>query len=838
MSIEKEDLLAVQLKLEEEMTARGATRFLKNIEKNIDRETEDLTSYSQQLTSRKLEMLSIAIDEWKSSAGSGVAVRNGTAYKLINEMPSTTLAFLTLKYTLSGISKIRTVQKVGVAIGIAIEDEMRFEAIRKTEKGLYKKLYVGASKRNSMNNKHIYAVRLADRHTAYNNWTKIDTVRVGVKMLEILMESIGIVKLTCIKLGKTNSATYVEALPTTLTWIAKHTEALSILRPMYEPMVVIPRDWNCPLGGGYLSSHISPLKLVKTNNKSYFEELENTDIPLIYKSVNNLQRTPWQINTSVLDVMKTLWDSHSTIAGIPNRDGVDLPQKPHDIDTNEEARKEWRIAASKLHIQNLTYTGQRASFTMALSVAERYRGFRKIYFPYQLDFRGRIYAVPHLNPQGSDYQKSLLRFADGKALGEEGWKWLAVLGSNLAGHDKVSFEDRVNWVLDNEEEIAAIAEDPYNNQGWCGTVGDMEISEPWQFLAFCFEWRGFLEHGDTYVSKLPVAMDGSCSGIQHFSAMLRDSVGGGAVNLIPAAVPQDVYQLVADCVIKQAQEDCLTGTEDTLKHTKEGVAYMFAGTKRLAQQWLEFGITRKVTKRPVMVLSYGSKVYGFKEQTMSDILRPAKQEAERGGKPFPFDGDGYSAALYMASAIWSSVNEVLVKAGEAMEWIQKAATVISNEQLPVRWTTPVGFPVMQHYPDIEKRSIKCTINGKLTYMRMNKEKDKLNKRKMAQSLPPNVVHSFDAAHMMLTVCRASDEGITNFACIHDSFGTTAGDLQKLYRIVRETFVEIYDNIDVLQVFEDEITESLTPTKKLLIPPLPTRGDLVLSEVLNSNYCFA
>lgn len=834
----KEDLLTVQLKLEEEMTSRGAERFLRDIEKNIERGTEDITSYAQQLTSRKLEELSIAIDEWKATAGSGAAIKNGTAYKLINEMPSTTLAFLTLKYALSGISKLRTLQKVGVSIGTAIEDEIRFEAIRKTEKGFYKRLYEGAAKRNSINNKHIYAVRLADRHTAYNKWNTVDTVRVGVKLLEIMMSSIGIVKLSCIKLGKTNSATYVEALPTTLTWIDKHKEALSILRPMYEPMVVIPRDWSCPLGGGYLSSNISPLKLVKTNNKSYFEELGNTDIPLVYKSINSLQHTAWQINTSVLDVMKTLWDNHSTIAGIPNRDGVDLPQKPHDIATNEDARKEWRIAASKLHVQNLTYKGQRAGFTMSLSVAERYRKFRKIYFPYQLDFRGRIYAVPSLNPQGSDYQKSLLRFADGKPLGEEGWKWLAVLGSNLAGHDKVSFEDRVNWVLDNEQEIAAIAEDPYNNRGWCGTVGNIEIGEPWQFLAFCFEWRGFLEYGNAYVSKLPVALDGSCSGIQHFSAMLRDSVGGGAVNLIPAEVPQDVYQLVADCVIKQAHEDCLTGTEDTLKHNKDGVAYLAAGTKRLAKQWLAFGITRKITKRPVMVLSYGSKVYGFKEQTMSDILRPAKQEADRGGKPFPFDGDGYSAALYMANSIWSSVNEVLVKAGEAMEWIQKAATVISNEQLPVRWTTPVGFPVMQHYPDIEKRSIKCTINGRLTYMRMNKEKDKLNKRKMAQSLPPNVIHSFDAAHMMLTICRSKDEGINNFACIHDSFGTTAGDLQKLYRIVRETFVEIYDSNDVLQIFEDEITASLNSTKKLLIPPRPLSGDLVLTEVVNSKYCFA
>lgn len=69
------------------------------------------------------------------------------------------------------------------------------------------------------------------------------------------------------------------------------------------------------------------------------------------------------------------------------------------------------------------------------------------------------------------------------------------------------------------------------------------------------------------MSKLPVALDGSCSGIQHFSAMLRDEIGGNAVNLIPAELPQDVYGMVAKKVIEQAQADAASGTEDELKHT-------------------------------------------------------------------------------------------------------------------------------------------------------------------------------------------------------------------------------------------------------------------------------
>src|SRR3546814_17064020 len=52
------------------------------------------------------------------------------------------------------------------------------------------------------------------------------------------------------------------------------------------------------------------------------------------------------------------------------------------------------------------------------------------------------------------------------------------------------------------------------------------------------------------VSRIPVALDGSCSGLQHFSAMLRDEEGGAAVNLLPAERPQDVYK----GVVVRAQE--------------------------------------------------------------------------------------------------------------------------------------------------------------------------------------------------------------------------------------------------------------------------------------------
>lgn len=829
-----EDLMTIQLRLEEEMTQRGAERYLRNVQKSVKSGREEGTAYGQQILAFRLEKLAKAVSEWMTVTAAGTpGQRNSTAFQKVKDVPAETLAFLTLKNVLAGVSSLRTLQYVAVAIGTAIEDELRFAAIREEEKKKFERIVEGANKRGSYQYKHIYATREADKFQEWDKWARTDRLHVGTKLLDICIETVGLVEITHTKVEKDQSVKYVKATEETMEWITKKNDATAMLRPVYEPMVVQPRDWSTPYNGGYISSCIKPLKMVKTKNKAYLEELTNTDMPVVYDAINALQRTAWQINSQVLAVMKTLWDSGSELAGIPPRDGIPMPAVPADIEENADARKEYRVQAAKTHMQNLQIMGHRIGFSIGLDIAKRYEGFRRIYMPYQLDFRGRIYAVPHLNPQGSDFQKALLRFASGKPIGA-GWRWLAIHGSNTAGWDKVSLEDRVQWVLDHSEEICAIAENPYDNRGWCGSIGDVEIDKPWQFLAFCFEWAGFMRHGEGFVSKLPIAMDGSCSGIQHFSAMLRDEVGGKAVNLMPADLPQDVYGMVAKKVIEQAEKDAVSGTEDELKHTEEGTAYIKRGTKALAKQWLAFGISRKTTKRSVMTLAYGSKEYGFKEQLMEDIIRPAKQS----GKDFPFDGDGYQGAAYMAKAIWVAVNKVLVKAGEAMRWLQGAAALAAKEGLPVRWTTPVGMPIMQAYADQEARKVKTAINGRLVYLTMYRDTDKLDRRKQSSGIAPNFVHSCDAAHLMLTVARAKQAGIQSFAMIHDSFGTTAADTELLYKAVREALVEMYEQCDIIRRFRDEIAQQLSDEGKENLQEPPKRGALDLSQITESRYCFA
>lgn len=60
-----------------------------------------------------------------------------------------------------------------------------------------------------------------------------------------------------------------------------------------------------------------------------------------------------------------------------------------------------------------------------------------MYFPHDMDFRGRAYPIPsHLNHMGNDLSRALLWFADAKPLGESGLQWLKVHLAGLYGIDK------------------------------------------------------------------------------------------------------------------------------------------------------------------------------------------------------------------------------------------------------------------------------------------------------------------------------------------------------------------------------------------------------------------
>jgi DNA-directed RNA polymerase len=456
-------------------------------------------------------------------------------------------------------------------------------------------------------------------------------------------------------------------------------------------------------------------------------------------------------------------------------------------------------------------------------MAEKFSKYNAIYFVHTADFRGRLYpASSYLTPQGNSLSKGLLKFADGKPLGtNEAACELAIHGANCFGYDKASMQERVDWVVERSDMICRVATDPLGDLWWA-----KEADDPFSFAAFCEEWAGYCENGYDHVSYIPIAKDGACNGLQHLSSCLLDRVGGAQVNILPSDKPADIYQTVADKTIQKVKDD-LASTEMVLN--THNVA-------QLAAKWLEYGITRKTAKRCTMTRVYGSTLFSaraFIQEYLTDT--DAKRKGEDRDYVSPLHELEFPASVYLAQHVWSSINETVVAAQTAMDWMQDAARELAKENLPIVWTTTDGLPVMQSYPDMTKRRLKTKFGDKLVYLTIQEaNNNKLDRRRQGAGVSPNVVHSWDSAHLRMTVNLAADNGVTHFGMIHDSFSCHASDIEMLGACTREAFVWIYEDEGPLQRLKEECETMLGRE----LPPLPPRGDLDIRDVLHSEFFFS
>lgn len=97
-----------------------------------------------------------------------------------------------------------------------------------------------------------------------------------------------------------------------------------------------------------------------------------------------------------------------------------------------------KMLVKKTQQHNRELHSLRCDFQLKLRVAQDNRHEAAIYFPHNIDFRGRAYTIhPHLNHLGADTSRGLLMFADARPLGASGLKWLRIQVSVSTSPDVV-----------------------------------------------------------------------------------------------------------------------------------------------------------------------------------------------------------------------------------------------------------------------------------------------------------------------------------------------------------------------------------------------------------------
>ncbi|KAL1902487.1 DNA-directed RNA polymerase [Sporothrix stenoceras] len=587
------------------------------------------------------------------------------------------------------------------------------------------------------------------------------------------------------------------------------------------PMVVEPQPWQTVDKGGFLE-YPAPLVRVKDSRKDqkiYAEAaIARGDMDQVLKGLDVLGRTAWKVNRPVFNVLLEAWNTGEEIADVPPiSPNIVVPPEP-DSSEDPMKRRTWLKAVKAAENLRSGLHSVRCFMNFQMEIARAFRD-QTFYFPHNVDFRGRAYPIPpYFNHMGADHVRGLLTFAKGKALGEDGLRWLKVHLANVFGYDKASLSDRAAFADEHVDKIRDSATNPLKGERWW-----LQAEDPWQCLAACIELSSALALDDPtqFVSHLPVHQDGTCNGLQHYAALGGDEWGAQQVNLVPGDRPADVYSAVADIVKAGIAEDAANGDPNA--------------------KALEGKIKRKVVKQTVMTNVYGVTFAGARKQVLKqlDNLYPTLQ-ADTDIPPLIL-------ASYIAAKIFSALSTMFSGAHDIQHWLGETGgrvcraltpdqieRIINNEpnqiaaanaakaakaaaklktksgkprtEAPSKsmkrendeiigqfrstlvWTTPLQMPVVQPYRKSATKAIETCLQDLI--LSVPARSDPVNMRKQLQAFPPNFIHSLDASHMLLSALECDALGL-QFAAVHDSFWTHAADINTMNRVLRDAFVRIH-----------------------------------------------
>ena len=838
-----------QRELEIEMLDLGTENYRKTISSNREHGREHISNYGLVLTTHAIRPLELAIKKFldPSTQGNGSgAVAGGVTKKWFREskVDADTLALITINTVMDAItaSEPPRVQSITTRIAKRVQSEMKLLAYKKTHPRLFNYAFKNALSQakqgtwlesyllDSMFNTGSGGEGVA---VEYPIWETKQRHQIGAQLLNLLIQTTGLVAIrTVTKRGKGGGASGTSGRPMSraiveataeskqfINAVIQRTEQLSTYR---LPMLIPPRSWSGDIensAGGYWFLPDDTLRFMKPNRGCPSESLDAYYMEHLAESwgsdnllalANRLQNVPFSVNKFILD-------SALTERGI--YEPLPLPDASEYLDTNSNP-KEVAARAAQIHILNRSNMGKHMLHSRTVATASRFRDELAIFFPHIADFRGRVYSVgSHLNRMGNDLQRGLLRFTRGKEVssGSIGERMLMIEASNAYGLDKVSYDERVQFIEDHRHELDSLTASAENK---------------YQFMAVAEELERLSIHGKIN-SHVVCNRDATCSGLQHFSAMLRDKDGGASVNLDGTRrdnQPDSIYIDVAARLTRKISVDILGNPNHRLSN----------GDKKWAVDWLNIGIDKSITKRSVMTL-----VYGLTKHSSRVYVEEALKEGFESGskvKPDSWRGkDLFHPTLWLNQLLWEAIQEQLVGACEAMKYLRDAVAhyIATADNKAVTWTTPYdSLPILSDYRVVKSEHVVKTVIGERSIkLALNPQRGRLKDRvafeATVNAIAANYVHSCDAA--LLRALEGQLEGAypdIDVSCIHDSIGVHAVDVPVMEEAIRRAFVEMYPaGSNPLQLFGDQMgyTDRLAPEL----------GDLDLEAgVMESDYFFS
>ena len=399
-------------------------------------------------------------------------------------------------------------------------------------------------------------------------------------------------------------------------------------------------------------------------------------------------------------------------------------------------------------------------------------GDRPFRMQHHCDFRGRIYQVPYLNMQREDHVRCLFKFADGKKLGSSraglrklgkggdvgGYtdhEMLEIHCANLAGQDKLLWNERLQWVKDNRSLIEAAG-----NDDPIATLGEwQDFDKPFCFVAACRELIS-ARNDPHFVSCLPVFFDATANGYQHLGMLVRDKDTLKKVN-----------------VIGNERSDLYTRVAGALKLILENATGEHADSWRKRYAGMSPSERRALVKQPTMTFVYGVTKQGMNLQAWGehDELFPGEEAP-----------DGYFG--FIGEKIELAIRKELPGAYGCREYLCHLTACTLDKGRFIQTIGPTGFPLISSYLEREIIDVYAHDGGRMRIK--GRETAEVLRDEAIRSTAPHFVHSLDAAHAIRVALGCGEVGI-DLAVNHDCFGCLAADAADMNRIIRREFILLH-----------------------------------------------
>lgn len=626
-----------------------------------------------------------------------------------------------------------------------------------------------------------------------------------------------------------------------------------------EPMLIPPNNWTpvehrktgrqAYIGGYIIENPFQPGQTGRVIHGHLVATELGTDSKSI-QFLNRLQEQPWKINTYILDILLSFSDTNIEIGSFVSfcKKKFVLPEIPDDINElpDDDQRKRdaktqlWMALNKQRQLKNTYIHPQQA-----LAVAQDCRDLDQFYLPWFFDKRLRAYPlVTKLSPQGTDFQKALLLFADGAEVTADNWyqteRVMMIAVATTWGNkvDKMSFVDREAFARDHvQKNIDLILSDPLSEEAkaiWT------QAEEPFQHLALLKEYKEVFIDQTENVCRVPIGYDATCSGLQLLGAFVKDEITCDLVNVLPrpngkADPPQDAYGAVA-----KAARAILS---DPTRWRK------IKGMEEIEDHNIPIDkIDRKVAKKPVMLIPYGGTY---------DTLRGHVADATEDW------GLEVMQTHWLTKALLLGMQEAVPGFTALNAWFKSAAkAAMAQGKEKLVWHTAASSAlhavdthatrVAQQYRDPLTKQVKTHLVNKTKYRTEPKKKkydnkeseqkiyesheDRIDhpnviyaygdvlKRKNETALAANWTHSQDAAVLQLAFADFEKP----FTTVHDCVYAPAPIIEEAVKNIREAFVKVttWDAI-----------EDFIKSNELDIAP-PQKGEADITKALESDYLFS